>query len=149
MPGSVTQSGAFVKTTPVPGEQSFIANVHVVQLAWTGDSVTGAVPPTPINTDLQAQMMGRWVAEVVTVPGQPAPSQNWGVLVYDAQNVDILGGAGLSRDRFCPQVAQPLGNGAPTQAAVDSQLTVTVSGNVVPGATGIIKLFTLTDRSKE
>lgn len=70
--------------------EGFIGGIQVKTLTWTSDA-SGDVNGTTWN----------WagaVLRVVTNPGATAPTDDWDLVLNDADGVDVLGGSGANRD---------------------------------------------------
>lgn len=112
----------------------FAKPIRKYTFAWTSDS-SGNVSGTASDA------ISGTIVRVVTNPGATAPTDNYDVVLNDADGIDVLAGQGANRDtadseHFCPGVA--FKDGTTTSIApvvVDGELTlgVTNAGNAKQG----------------
>lgn len=115
---------------------------RTVKLSWTA-AADGSVAdiPMPLANYNFLQGYGYLLYAMTTNPGTTAPTDNYDIVIEDADGTDILGGAGANRDASTTETVQPLINGLPAPYPMDGALTVKVSGNIVNAATGTITLM--------
>lgn len=80
-------AGSAMTFTEVTG-----GSVKRIKAAWTSDDTTGAVSGTTSNYYDGACLM------LVTNPGATAPTDDYDIVITDAEGNDILAGAGANRD---------------------------------------------------
>lgn len=98
------------------------------------DSAAATFPVTAIP------MCGK-VARVVTIPGTPAPTDNWDFTLVDSQTsaLDVLGGAGANRDTANAEQFLPVMSLFPMSLCGTYNLTIT--GNAVNSAELVIIFY--------
>jgi hypothetical protein len=77
------------------------AQQYVVPLTFTADA-QGAVTPQTLTPSAQ-NFLGQVLYGVQTVPGTPAPTDDWDIRITDGYNLDLLGTAGENRDANNPE----------------------------------------------
>jgi len=114
--------------------------VSKVEIPWTAGA-TGTVAPILVPMANIA-----WLGETValygakTVPGDPAPQDNYTVKVEDADGIDLLGGAGATRDDAVAELALAR-VGVEAFVPVLTDLRVVIDDNNVAGAKGTVILI--------
>jgi hypothetical protein len=81
--------------------EQLVGNIEKIRASWTSDG-SGA----------QSQSINIYgvILRVVTDPGSAAPTDNYGVTLTDANNIDLFASQGANRDtsnseHFCPGLA--------------------------------------------
>jgi hypothetical protein len=113
---------------------------HITR-TWTADE-TGAVAdivlaPTEHNF---LQGYGFCFYHAVTVPGDPAPTEGYGVSIEQDGRGDLLEGGGAGRSASTPEAVASVINSTPAPWPCDGALTVKVTGNAISGAKGMVSL---------
>ena len=106
-------------------------NMATLTLAWTSDSVTGAVSATT-STAVTDLIAGKYIVLVVTDPGATAPTDDYDITITDANGVDVMGGALANRDTANTEQTMPAiltGLYFPRPIATALTLNVTAAGN--------------------
>lgn len=132
MAGSVSQS--YTKYGRLKGNPRSI----VVSMSWIGDSGNGTVPATAFSAAIMAMIKGFYLALVITDPGSPAPTDNYGITVTE-NGVDVLGGAGANRDTSNTEQTTPMQGSTPISRLITADLTFNLSGQSVQSAQGVAK----------
>lgn len=103
-------------------------------LACTGG--TGAEAGTVSNVTLPANALKGWyLYSAETNPGNgTAPTDNWDVVINDADGVDLAGGLLMNRDTATTELVN-IGTGAYGYPLATGDLTIVHSGNVVISST--------------
>lgn len=112
------------------------ADVTVLTLSWTADASAATVPTTTTTSHLRGHIF-----MIATVPGSPAPTDNYDITLTDADGVDVTGGEGANRDTTAPEQITPKMGGLYGPRYVPTTLTLTLSGNSVNSATGSVKVY--------
>lgn len=100
-----------------------------VVISWTADDANGSVP------NLSLSLKG-YLIQAVTNPGSTAPTDNYDLVINDADGADICGGALANRDTANSECV--VFNPAPF---ADGSQTVVWSNNSVNSATGTLTLY--------
>jgi len=110
-------------------------NVVAIEMDWTGDALNGSVPDTAFPTARYA-CDGFVIANVAVSIGNIAPTSGYTVRVFSTQGIDVLEGAGvgLSPISYAFGVSSNI-------APVYGGITLSISGNSVPGAKGKIVVY--------
>jgi hypothetical protein len=111
-------------------------DVRIITLSWTGDASDGSVPSTAISWAL-----ADFVFLVVTNPGSTAPTDNYDITLTDSDGVDIMGGEITNRDTSNTEQAVPKIGSVYGTRFVSGTLTFNLTGNIVAGATGTVKIY--------
>jgi hypothetical protein len=108
-----------------------------VSVAWTADASDGSLPATSI-TD-----MNGWLVKVVTNPGSVAPTDNYDIALYDADDgaLDALAGLLANRDTANGEQVYPLISGAATPLFLAGTYSLAITGNSVNSATGLVVFY--------
>lgn len=112
-------------------------NISILTFAWTADSADGSVPDTVTTDAITAAIKGMGVIEVRTTPGTTNPTAAYDIVINNADGLDLMGGALADRSATAAEAA--FSNS--TTGAIDSALTLGISGNSVKSATGTVKLI--------
>lgn len=141
--GSVTQT----LTAQEPAGISTGGQVQLLTFSFTAASDDGTVPSTATSTDITAAITGMCIYEVITNPGATKPTDNYDIVLEDADGVDMMGGTLADRDETNSERAVPLlmttklGTEVPGRAPVNGPVTLKISGNNAASATGTVKVF--------
>lgn len=110
--------------------------------SWTAaadGSVTGA-NLTVSATNLE-KIKGWFLYAMETNPGSTAPTDDYDIVVNDADGLDILGGVGANRDTANTEKVLPMIGGTATPVPIDTtSLVLAITNNAVNAATGTVKL---------
>ena len=115
--------------------------IRVVTFSWTADASDGSVPSTTVSAAITQQIAGWNCFLCVTNPGSTAPTDNYDIVVNDADGVDIFGGKLNNRDTATSEQAVPLVGGAYMTRPVTGAITMVLTNNSVNSATGTLQLF--------
>lgn len=126
--GSVTATGP----TKVSGPD---ATYYTITWAWTADSGAATVPTSTVSGILG------YVVRVITNPGSTAPTDDYDIVLNDAYGCDVMGGALADRDTANTEQAMPIIGGASSGALVLDTLQLSISGNSVNSATGLVTVL--------
>ena len=108
---------------------------------WVANS-SGVVPSTDTSVSVTKDIVGYYITEVRTTPGATAPTDNYAVLLYDSNGLDLLGGAGLNRSATASEATPPKILTSTYQSRpIDGTVTFAVSSNEVDTAIGSVKVF--------
>jgi hypothetical protein len=113
---------------------------HITR-TWTADE-TGAVADIVLTPEEYTFLRGYGFAfyHAVTVPGDPAPTEGYGVSIEQDGRGDLLEGGGAGRSASTPEAVASVINSTPAPWPCDGALTVKVTDNLVPGAKGMVSL---------
>ena len=120
------------------------ANMRVLTFAWTGDSVTGAVPSTTTSTAITAEIAGWYIYAIETNPGAVAPTASYDIVVNDVESLDIAGGMLANRSATATEKITPRLDSTYSifgGVLLDSTLTMVITNQNVASATGTVKLL--------
>lgn len=128
MAGTITQS------------HNKLGRIGVFTFTCTADASDGSFPSTTITDPFEGFLLA-----LETNPGSTAPTDNYDVVVNDAEGVDVLQGCGANRDTANSEKAAIVYSGTSVHPAVDKTdtLTLAISGNSVNSAGIVIKLYYL------
>ena len=101
------------------------ANLVIVELECTGDSVNGSIPTTPITGPVQ----GYIVSNVEIVAGPVAPSSGYSVQILNGSGIDLLAGVAASITASSYSIATTT-----TVPPVYGPITLVVSNTTQPSA---------------
>ncbi len=128
MPGTITQT--FESRGPV----------GVVTLTATGDAADGSFP----STDLSTKISG-FILALETNPGSPAPTDNYDIVLNDADGHDVLEGKGANRDTANTEKVQvvDVAEGRYPPVAAGDTLSLVITNSTVNSAVIVIKIYFL------
>lgn len=114
--------------------------VGVVTFTATADAADASFPDTVI----EAKISGRLVA-LETNPGATAPTDNYDIVLDDAEDFDVLEGIGANRDTATTEKAEIVASGGSgvtlAHVAKSDVLTLKITNNSVNSAGIVIKLY--------
>lgn len=112
-------------------------NGYVWIVPFTADDSTGAVNAAYMSAEDAVTLKNYYLYQVITNPGSTAPTDNWDVVIANSDGVtDVLGSQCLNRDSTSSETCYPL-----NYYVVDGPLTMSISGNSVASATGVVKVL--------
>lgn len=103
-------------------------------LMWTADG-SGDVPPEALPK------IDGYVTLVEVIPGVPAPTSNYDIMIKDPEGIDIMGGGLLDLPADEGRQAAPNVSGKKGDRVVSGQLIFELTGNIVAGAKGKCIIF--------
>ena len=112
--------------------------IAITTVTFTADDTDGSIPTLVVGIPGQS-----YIFKVVTNPGATAPTDNWDVVITDADGADLLGGAGLNRDEATSETAYPLSGTTPVYAYVAESPTIAITGNSVNDAVGTVVIYSI------
>jgi hypothetical protein len=107
---------------------------------WTAGA-SGAVADMEVDDLFLSGGYGYSLHSMATVPGSPAPTDNYDITIEDVDGIDVLGGAGMNRDTANAERVMPLYGSTPHPTPINGKLTIKIANNAVNGAKGLIKLY--------
>ena len=116
-------------------------SAKVLTFAWTADDSDGSVPETAVSAANLLEIDGWFLYFAETDPGTTAPTDDYDIILNDANEFDIMGGALADRDETNTEGAYPITAAHP----IDSTLTFVLTNNSVNSATGVLKLYFVAD----
>jgi len=108
----------------------------VLTLAWTGDASGGSMPAVSVVTATYG-IEGWFLYSVETNPGATAPTDDYDIVINDADGLDIAGGLLANRDTANTEMVS-LRAAAAGYPMVRGNLSVVITGNSVNSATGTV-----------
>lgn len=144
MAGSVTQTLEVKEPTGI----STGGKAKVLTFSWTADAADGSVPDTAVNVANLAAIQGMLIHQITTNPGAVAPTAGYDIVINDDDGIDIAGGALTNRSATVSERVVPkadVANSIFGPVPVGDSLTLQITGNLVNGATGTVKLFLYRD----
>ena len=108
----------------------------VITIAWTGAAAGGAIDAITVNAQTYG-IEGWYLYSVETNPGTTAPTDDYDIVINDADGLDIAGGLLANRDSSVTEMVN-LRAAATGYPMVRGNLSVAISGNSVNSATGTI-----------
>ncbi len=128
MPGTVVVGHKLLTADRRMGRE-----VEVITADWTADAADGSIPDTGLGT------IAGTLLRLMTNPGTPAPTAAYDVVIEDEDGFDVLGGLGANRSATITEEGEI--KGTTYRRIVGSALTLKISGNIVNGAKGIVRLY--------
>jgi len=107
---------------------------RIITLSWTADAAAATVPNKVIDVSTY-DVMGWYLYSAETNPGTTAPTDNYDIVINDADGVDIAGGLLMNRDTSTTELVC-VGISAHGYPIVRGNLTFVLSNNAVNSATG-------------
>jgi hypothetical protein len=118
------------------------SNMVVLTFTCTADAAAATFPTTSTNDDITDIIQGMYITEVRTNPGSTAPTDNYDIVINDADGIDLMGGSLLNRDASNSEAAAPaIATGVYWPRPVDGALTISISNNSVNSAVVVVKVF--------
>ena len=109
----------------------------ILTISWVADSSNATIPDLVINATMYG-VQGWYLYSAKTDPGSTAPTDNYDIVI-NVDGFDICGGVLANRDTTNTEMALVVtaAHGFPI---VTGDMTVSISGNSVNSATGVIVL---------
>jgi len=116
-----------------------------IKIAWTAHT-DGVWTSHAFTTEEMNFVKGKWLCQIVTDPGTPAPDANYDVYIYNSGSADLLGGAGVNRHTTTTEIAYPIVDSSSGQRAcvpVTDTMTVTLAeiGADAAGHQGVLRMI--------
>lgn len=111
-------------------------DVGVVTFTATADASDGSFPEVAIAAKLSGKLLA-----LETNPGATAPTDNYDILLDDAEGKDVLEGVGANRDTTNIEKVAVLLSSLHPPVAKSDVLTFKITGNIVNSAQIIVKLY--------
>ena len=111
----------------------------VITLSWVADAAEATVPPTTI-TAVTYGIGGWYLYTAETNPGSTAPTDDYDMVLNDADGLDVAGGLLTNRDAIATEIVS-MGTSAHGYPAIRGDLTFVLSDNSVNSATGTLILI--------
>ena len=136
---------AFFTATPARAAASSITqsyssvtdDVACLEFSWVGSSVDGSVTATASTSEIDG-----WVFMAITNPGSPTPTASYNVYLYDSEGVDVMGGTLTARSNSASEQAIPLiASDWYGERFVEGTITLTITGQSVHSAEGVVKVY--------
>jgi hypothetical protein len=117
-------------------------DLYIVSVSWTAGA-GGAVTPVAFPGPLSANLQGRYIVEVITIPGAgaAAPTDQYDVTLIEPYTTDVMGGTLLNRSDTATERARPLPDPTKYSGLIPGVLTFTLINNTNASATGMAVLF--------
>ena len=132
-PGTCTQ--AFPEVYSASGPTP-LGTLTFTCVASADDASFPATATSQAITDLIA---GRYITEVRTNPGAPAPQALYDIVLNDTDGIDLMGGTMANRSATASERAIPaLATGIYGGTAITGALTLVITGNNVNSAVTVI-----------
>lgn len=113
----------------------------IITISWTGDSAGGSMPAITVGASTYG-ITGWYLYTAETNPGSTAPTDNYDIVINDADGVDVAGGLLANRHTTTTQLVN-IGTSAYGYPLIRGDLSVAITNNIVNSATGtIIMVFT-------
>lgn len=110
-----------------------IGGKKTITLSWIADAADHTVPDATINAAAQ-RIEGWYLYSAETNPGAVAPTDDYDIVITDADGLDIAKGLLMNRDTATTELADSI------NAVVRGNLTFTLTNNSVNSATGTLIL---------
>jgi hypothetical protein len=120
----------------------------ILTLEWVADDSDHTIPDTPIDAALY-KLGGLFFYSAETIPGSgaEAPTNGYSITVNDTDGIDLAGGLLADRSNVNPEIVN-IGKSSHGFPIVESNLVVSITGNLVNGATGVL-ILTFSEKRKE
>ena len=113
----------------------------VVTITWQ-TATNGSLTATAFSDYIEKEIQGMYCIMAVTNPGSTAPTDNYAIVLNDADGCDIFGGELNNRDTATSEQAVPkMGNVYGARPILTSSLTFTLTGNSVNTALGTCAFY--------
>ena len=129
---------AAVGTRTVTEDKIVVEGKHskkIITIAWTGSVDDGSIPNTTLNANA---VKGWYFLSGETNPDTPAPTDDYDIVINDADGVDLAGGRLMDRDTSNTELVS--GMGAYGYPLVRGDLTVVFTNQIVHSAKGTLIL---------
>jgi hypothetical protein len=112
--------------------------IGLVTLSFTADAADGSLP----STNLATKISGNIVA-LETNPGATAPTDNYDIVVNDADGHDVLEGVGANRDTATTEKVAVVYSGTAIHppVSIEDVLSLVITNNSVNSAVGTVKIY--------
>jgi len=111
--------------------------IGLVTLTCTGDASDGSIP----NTNFVPKISGKIIA-IETNPGATAPTDNYDIVIDDADGHDVLEAAGANRDTAnTEKTAVAFGTYFGSPVSVEDVLTLKITNQSVNAAIIVVKVY--------
>jgi len=107
---------------------------RIITLSWTADASAATVPNKVIDASTY-DILGWYFFSAETNPGDTAPTDNYDIVINDADGADIAGGLLMNRDTGNTEMVN-IGTSIHGYPIVRGNLTFVLSNNAVNSATG-------------
>lgn len=112
-------------------------------LSWTADGSDGSVPDWPATDTITQRLTGYYLDTVQTDPQSPAPTDGYDITIKNTRGMDLMGG--MMQNRSATEVEQETPKVSTSasiygDARITGRITVSVSGNSVNSAAGVIEM---------
>ncbi len=129
-----------VGTVAITYSNIFVDNQRtrtILTISWVADAAAATVPSTtiPYQVANRYNVMGWYLYSAETNPGSMAPTDNYDIVINDADSVDISGGLLANRDTANSEIVN-IGTSSHGYPVVRGDLTFVLSNNSVNSATG-------------
>ncbi len=115
----------------------------VLTIVWAADA--GAVAPAATTISASTYGISGWyLYSAKTVPGTPAPTPNYDIVINDTNGFDITGGKLADRHTTAVELVN-IGTATHGYPIANGDLSFVVSGNSVNSATGTLILTFVSD----
>jgi hypothetical protein len=142
MAHSAFAAGASSQIFRVSDLQNSGHRIRVLKLIWVADDTTGLIPDRILDGITLEWVEGWFCFLLETIPGSPAPTADYDIVVEDAYGVDVVGGAWVDRSATTPeQTAPSILSGIYGGRVCAGPWTFKVSGNSVNSATATAYLY--------
>jgi len=110
----------------------------IITISWVADSADGTVPSASIVANTYG-IEGWYLYSVETNPGAIAPTDNYDIVINDANDYDICGGLLANRNTINTELVN-IGNATHGFPIVLGDLIFVLTNNVVNSATSVLIL---------
>ncbi len=117
-------------------------DLFILTLTWAAGG-SGVVTAWPIPTPISDRIQGRYVVEVITVPGSAgaAPTTLYDITFIEPYGTDIMGGTLINRSATVTERGRPLPDPTKYSGLIPGILTFTLINNSNASATGTVYIF--------
>lgn len=75
----------------------------VLEFDWVADDADGTVPTSATDSIVNYQIAGWFITKVITQPGTPLPTTQYGITLVDQYGLDLAGGNLAGRSSTLPE----------------------------------------------
>ena len=137
MAGTVTITLSEIDTpSPSSPHANIPGGIKKVEISWIADSGDGSVPQTAFDSDVLADILGRYCILGITDPGSPAPTDQYDIELLDEYGVDVFGENLKDRSATAGEQAVPKIGSAYGGRLCAGTWTFKLTGNFVNSAQG-------------
>lgn len=111
-------------------------NSQYIEMQWVGSGSNGNVTACNSTSSIYG-----YVNYIETIPGTPAPTNNYDPVITSMSGLDLSGGGSINRSNSTTQVIRPTYGATTDSLPVAGKIGLAVTGNTDVGATGKVRAW--------